>query len=96
MGSNADLIFLRGAAETELTSTTPGTDFRFFSMTQSSMDLNSITSYAGIGAVQRVEIDLADRAPVRPDLSGNAVRQSHLRKSLKHSLAIPKLVVSSS
>ena len=35
-----------------------------------------------------VEVDLSDRAPVRPNLGNNARRQCHLRKPLQNSLAV--------
>ena len=45
-----------------------------------------------IGAAQREEIDLSDRAPVRAHLRHHARRQGHLRKTLQDSLAIPAVL----
>jgi len=46
----------------------------------------------GIGAVQREEINLADRAPVRAHLRIHAGRQSDLAQALENALAIPVVV----
>ncbi len=71
------------------TSTTFGTDLNCFSSTQSSSDFSSIRSYCGIGALQRVPVDLAHRATVRADLRLQVLRQVDLGKPLQHLLAIP-------
>ena len=67
VGIDAHLVLARDAAEAGDIDDA-GTDLNCFSSIQSSSDFSSMTSYCGIGAVQRVPVDLADRAPVGADL----------------------------
>ena len=47
---------------------------------------------SGVGAVQREEIDLADRAPVRTHLRHDAGRKRDLAEALEDALAVPVIV----
>ena len=83
----ADLIFTRGAAEgVDIHDTRDGFQILFDHPGFERLQIHHVV--LGVGAFQRVEIDLADRAPVRPHLGNDVRRQRYLRKPLQNPFAV--------
>lgn len=89
-GIEADLIFARGAAEACHVDNI-GDGFKIF-LNRPILDRFQVHHIVlRIGAFQREEIDLPDRAPVRSHLRDHARRQGDLRQPLENPLAIPRV-----
>ena len=83
----ADLIFTRGTAEgAVIHDARDGLQVLVHHPVFERLHVHDVV--LGVGTFQRVEIDLADRAPVRPHLCKDPGRQSDLRNPLQNSFAV--------
>ena len=84
----ADLIFARGTAEAgDIHHVRHGLEGLLHHPVFQRFQLHHVVPR--IGAVQREEVDLADRAPIGPDLRLQPLREHDLRETLDHFDAIP-------
>ena len=91
VGIDAHLIFARGAAEAgHVDDVRHGLEVFLDHPVFERFQLHHVV--LRIGAVQREEVDLADRAPVRAHLRLHARGQGDLRQPLQHPLAVPVVV----
>ena len=91
IGIDAHLVFARGTAEGgDIHDIRHGFQVLLHHPVFNGFQLHHVV--LRIGAVQREEVDLADRAPIGAHLRAARRRQRDLREPLQHALAIPGVV----
>ena len=92
IGINANLVFAGRTAETgDIDDVGDGLEVLFDHPVFDRFQLHHVV--VRVGAFQREEVDLADRAPVRAHLWHHARRQGHLREPLQNPLPVPRVLL---